>query len=151
MTVWWIWMFFIVLICLALHPKPISSSDDYWADDFDENKNCEKEDLLKKLSRQKNPGRCSFARRGNFLNLLFQSTVSWWTFTGNDQLQWEECKKKLTSLLVLSCMPRNINKVNSYCSVFPFIFCYIYRRENFSTVRTKVEKDHWGKAGQTWK
>ena len=68
-------MFFIVLICLALHPKPISSSDDYWADDFDENKNCEKEDLLKKLSRQKNPGRCSFARRGNFLNLLFQSKV----------------------------------------------------------------------------
>ena len=58
-------MFFIVWIFLALQPRPlIGRTEDYWDDNFDENKNCEAEEQIQKLRiLPKNP-RCAVARRG---------------------------------------------------------------------------------------
>ena len=32
---------------------------DYWGENFDENKNCEEEDLIQKLLQEQNPSRCA--------------------------------------------------------------------------------------------
>ena len=58
-------MFFIVLIFLAVQPRPLIGTEDYWDDNFDENKNCEAEEEIKKLSRLPQPKRCAVAKHGN--------------------------------------------------------------------------------------
>ena len=46
--------------------------DDYWDEDFDENKNCVREEKMTQLQRQTEPGRCaSAARSGNILSPFF--------------------------------------------------------------------------------
>ena len=39
--------------------------DDYWVGDFDTEKNCEKEELIKSLMEEKNPSRCATKSKGN--------------------------------------------------------------------------------------
>ena len=135
MTIWWISMFFIVGILLAFLPRAFLGNQDYWSDNFDPNKNCEAEEEIKKLSRLPQPKRCAVAKHGNnFTNyhqdnayfrisLLLpnptEQNCSLWScfwlvlwLLGNDNLQWEECKKKLTKMVVFQCMPRNINMVS---------------------------------------
>ena len=46
--------------------KIINAFDDYWDDDFDPNKNCKKEDLIKELYKDRNPRRCAVKRRGMY-------------------------------------------------------------------------------------
>ena len=41
---------------------------DYWDSDFDENKNCEKEELIGKLSREETPDRCASKTAGDVLS-----------------------------------------------------------------------------------
>ena len=48
---------------------------DYWDADFDENKNCEKEELIGELSREENPGRCASKTSGDVLSFY----VSRWS------------------------------------------------------------------------
>ena len=58
-------MFFIVWIFLAVQPRPlIGTTEDYWDDNFDENKNCEAEEEIKKLLRLPGPGRCAVTKKG---------------------------------------------------------------------------------------
>ena len=57
-------MIFIVLIFLALQPRPLFGREDYWDDNFDEGKNCEAEEEIKKLTRLPKPGRCAVTRLG---------------------------------------------------------------------------------------
>ena len=57
-------MFFIVWIFLALQPRPLIGTDDYWDDNFDENKNCEAEEEIKKLIRLPRSGRCAVTKHG---------------------------------------------------------------------------------------
>ena len=49
---------------MALQPRPLVGSEDYWDDNFDEGKNCEAEAEIKKLARLPQPGRCAVARLG---------------------------------------------------------------------------------------
>ena len=37
---------------------------DYWGENFDENKNCEEEDLILKLLQEQNPSRCAKKQKG---------------------------------------------------------------------------------------
>ena len=39
-------------------------SEDYWNEDFDENKNCVREEEMTKLQREADPGRCSSSSAG---------------------------------------------------------------------------------------
>ena len=58
-------MFFIVLIFLAVQPRPLIGTEDYWDDNFDENKNCEAEEEIKKLKRlPANSARCAVTKHG---------------------------------------------------------------------------------------
>ena len=41
-----------------------ADDDDYWADDFDENKNCVREKEMRKLQRETEPARCSSSTIG---------------------------------------------------------------------------------------
>ena len=61
-------MLLITLTCLALQLQNqiINAFDDYWDDDFDPNKNCKKEDLIKELYKDRNPRRCAVKRRGMY-------------------------------------------------------------------------------------
>jgi hypothetical protein len=38
---------------------PSQLCQDYWGENFDENKNCEEEDLIQKLLQEQNPSRCA--------------------------------------------------------------------------------------------
>ena len=57
-------------------------SDDYWNEDFDENKNCARERDMKELQRETKPGRCASAiRSGNIISpfyflIIFLSRIS---------------------------------------------------------------------------
>ena len=44
-------------------------SDDYWNEDFDENKNCAREREMTELQRETEPGRCASAARSGDLYL----------------------------------------------------------------------------------
>ena len=43
----------------------IRASDDYWDEDFDENKNCVREEEMKELKQETEPGRCAEASTGH--------------------------------------------------------------------------------------
>jgi hypothetical protein len=38
---------------------PTQLCQDYWGENFDENKNCEEEELIQKLLQEQNPSRCA--------------------------------------------------------------------------------------------
>ena len=71
---------------------------DYWDGDFDENKNCEKEELIGKLSREEQPGRCASKTEGNVLSFY----VSKWSVSlrkrtsTEDELNQSQPKQKMT-------------------------------------------------------
>ena len=43
--------------------------DDYWDGDWDENKNCEKEEQITKLLQEQNPARCAMKSKGNQMRI----------------------------------------------------------------------------------
>ena len=49
---------------LAAIQLVIMNMQDYWSDDFDEDKNCEHEELIKRLQNQTSPSRCSHKAAG---------------------------------------------------------------------------------------
>ena len=53
------------LVLAAVYVLPINMLQDYWSDDFDATKNCEQEELIKKLQKETSPPRCSFKTVGN--------------------------------------------------------------------------------------
>ena len=84
----------------VLYLVPITKAADYWDPDFDENKNCIREEEMTKLRGAKEPAKCA-AVGGR---------------SGSKMLQWEECKKRLGKKLWLTCKPRNIEKESQkYC------------------------------------
>ena len=52
------------LVLAAVYVLPISMLQDYWSDDFDVTKNCEQEELIKKLQKETSPPRCSSKTAG---------------------------------------------------------------------------------------
>ena len=46
------------------------ASEDYWDEDFDENKNCVREEEMKELQRETEPGRCALAAGSGQLSFL---------------------------------------------------------------------------------
>ena len=55
-----------VLILLLSSDQNLCQEDkDYWISAFDEEKNCEKEELIKTLMEQQNPSRCASRSIGN--------------------------------------------------------------------------------------
>ena len=84
---------------LFLVPFTKAKAKDYWDKDFDENRNCIRDEEMTKL-RAKEPAKCA-AVGGR---------------SGSKMLQWEECKKRLGKKLWLTCKPRNIEKESQkYC------------------------------------
>ena len=58
-------MNFIVCIFLAVQPRLLLGREDYWDDNFDEGKNCEAEEEIKKLKRlPANSARCAVTKHG---------------------------------------------------------------------------------------
>ena len=53
-------------LVLLLLPFIMQAKDDpdYWSGDFDENKNCVREEEMTKLQREADPGRCSSSTTG---------------------------------------------------------------------------------------
>ena len=102
--------------CLVLFLLPfiIQAKDDpdYWSDDFDEDKNCDREKEIMELRRETGPGRCASSSTGK-TNL---ETRNYFVFLhilrplGSKIMQWEDCKKKLAKLVVQTCSPLNILK-----------------------------------------
>ena len=64
--------FVILLILTSSDHLKVKASMDYWDDDFDEDKNCEKEELIKKLRRESGGERCAIKSRGNIRNKRIQ-------------------------------------------------------------------------------
>ena len=54
-----------IILSLSLLAFIVKAEDeDYWADDFDENKNCVREEEMMKLQRETEPARCSSSTVG---------------------------------------------------------------------------------------
>ena len=87
-------------------------SDDYFTENFDVNKNCKKEDLIKKLLKEHNFERCSVRSKGDLSWLCTPLKFTYSFFKGNDELQWESCKKDLMKKVTKQCYPREIKKVD---------------------------------------
>ena len=53
-------------LVLLLLPFITQAKDDpdYWSGDFDENKNCDREEEMTKLRKETDPGRCSSSTTG---------------------------------------------------------------------------------------
>ena len=100
---------FILLFFSSFSKLRSKTSLDYWTDDFDEDKNCEKEEIITRLRRETGGERCAVKTKGRARSdeITFLSDVS-----GSDEVQWEGCLNKLTKKLVFKCMPRNIETVN---------------------------------------
>ena len=64
--------FVILLILTSSIQLKVKASMDYWDDDFDEDKNCAKEELIKKLRRESGGERCAIKSRGNIRNIRIQ-------------------------------------------------------------------------------
>ena len=86
-----------------------------YLDDFDENKNCEKESKIQELRLQEGGERCSIMSRGELVpaSLQFFSILKFSSSLGSEQVQWEGCLKQLSKNLIFKCMPRNVEKVNN--------------------------------------
>ena len=52
----------ILLLPLIIKAK---ANTDYWADDFDEDKNCVREEEMKELQREEDNGKCASSSAGN--------------------------------------------------------------------------------------
>ena len=78
---------------LFLVPFTKAQDQDYWDPNFDENRNCIREEEMAKLM-AKEPAKCAGVGGGS----------------GSKMLKWEECKKRLGKKLWLTCKPRNIEK-----------------------------------------
>ena len=81
----------------VLYLVPITKAKDYWDPDFDENKNCIREEEMTKLRGAKEQTKCTSVGGGS-------------GHVNQTMLQWEECKKRLGKKLWLTCKPRNIEK-----------------------------------------
>ena len=46
-----------------------AQEDDYWVGDFDTDKNCEKEELVKKLMEDQSPSRCAQKSKGKQMHM----------------------------------------------------------------------------------
>ena len=53
-----------LILLLPLITKA-KANNDYWADDFDEDKNCVREEEMKELQRETEPGKCASSSAGN--------------------------------------------------------------------------------------
>ena len=59
--------FFILLLFSSFNKSRSKTSLDYWTDDFDEDKNCEKEEIITKLRRESGGERCAVKTKGKDL------------------------------------------------------------------------------------
>ena len=86
---------------------------DYWDEDFDENKNCAREEEMTKLQNETEPRRCASASgSGNSYHFV---VFVYFSFLESVIKDWEACKKKMAKQLVLSCNTRNIEKGGYIC------------------------------------
>ena len=81
---------------------------DYWDEDFDENKNCAREEEMTKLQNETEPRRCASASGSG--NSYFFVVFVYFSLLESVIKDWEACKKKMFKQLVLSCNFRNIEK-----------------------------------------
>ena len=84
-----------ILVLLIIENVSCRGNEDYFANKFDEKKNCVKEKLMTRLLKDEDHDRCATRTRGSF------------------NKQWEGCKTDLVSKLAQRCNPRNIEKVTS--------------------------------------
>ena len=61
---------FVLILLLYSKCYLCQDYDDYWIGDFDPDKNCEKEELIKKLMDEQNPSRCALKSKGNKMYII---------------------------------------------------------------------------------
>jgi len=83
------------LLLVSVH-LVINNGEDYWSDDFDEDKNCEQEELIAKLQKETSPSKCSSRMAGSF------------------EVQWSECKKDLAKKLSNICGLLDIEETGDF-------------------------------------
>ena len=80
-------------VCIILDLLSVANLvQDYFDEEFDENKNCVRQIQMKELARE-NPKRCT--------------TVS---TNGSTITQWENCIKQLAKLAWIKCRPQDLEK-----------------------------------------
>jgi len=105
----------------------VINKEDYWSDDFDEDKNCEQEELIKKLQKETSPSRCSSKMAGSF------------------EVQWSECKKDLAKKLSNICDFLDIEQPGDflYCKQRGQTYCCFHNEscsEEYKVVHDKMTK-----------
>ena len=100
----------IFLIWCLLSDIVFSQFSDYFSEDFDVNKNCKQQDLIQTLVKE-NKGRCAVIMSGNNLENKISNQHSV-IYPGSDELQWEQCKMRLSKALTTKCHGLGIVKVD---------------------------------------
>ena len=117
----------IVLIFFQNHALIYTKVIDYFDERFDESKNCKKEDEMEKA--KKEGGRCA--------------TVSLSGDDVSDELQWEECKKRLSQNLQKKCSGLGFKKPGDllYCKDRGRTSCCFVKEkciESFKAINNEV-------------
>ena len=109
-------MLFILLYVLVVSVKgrfEFEFGSDYFSEDFDDDKNCQDKDLVKKLDKE---GKCASTSKGEILILYNEETLDYVAFKiihseGSDTQQWETCQAKLSKVLVEKCSETKVLEV----------------------------------------
>ena len=104
--------FYPFFLSLIIH-KTYGRSSDYWSGSFDPKKNCLEEELMKNLTKESFP-RCAAVVEGSQSSKKLKKQTN--IFKGEDAVQWEKCREKLSKIISLKCRGFGLDKVNERSS-----------------------------------
>ena len=110
-------IFFPIFLLLIIH-EIYGNTSDYFTGKYDPGRNCLEEDLMKNLTKESFP-RCAAVIEGRIIvdksRMLNCSgdiyQLKNFVFKGDENLQWENCKEKLSQIITLKCRGFGLDKV----------------------------------------
>ena len=126
------------VLVFNLIKQTFQRTEDYFSENFDVNKNCEKEDVIRKLLDENQDERCSVTTQGyHFIQTEVRHEINSFMYSckGSDELQWESCKKELMKKVANKCFPRELKKAKKPFKLYKLSKSYLCRSVSYFIVR----------------
>ena len=83
-------------------------SSDYFSANYDPKKNCLEEELMRNLTKESFPRCASVVEGFTIVNFKLKQNF---IFKGDDDVQWEQCREKLSQIITLKCRGFGLDRV----------------------------------------
>ena len=100
------YQFFLSLLSYGVFGR----SSDYFNTNYDPKKNCLEEELMRNLTKESFP-RCASVVEGKNIVTKVKMKQNF-IFKGDDDVQWEHCREKLSQIITLKCRGFGLDRVN---------------------------------------